>query len=52
MSNVRFIADLHLDHENMAIKRGFASASEQDAHIIKMWNSVVNKKDLTYTSRS
>lgn len=48
MSTVRFIADLHLGHENMAIKRGFVNAEEHDEYIIKMWNSVVYKRDLTY----
>jgi calcineurin-like phosphoesterase family protein len=48
MSTVRFIADLHLGHENMAKKRGFATAEEHDEYIIKMWNSVVHKRDLTY----
>jgi len=44
MSVVRFIADLHLGHENMAKKRGFSSAEEHDEHVIKMWNSVVHKR--------
>lgn len=48
MGNVRFISDLHLGHENMAKKRGFSSADEMNEHIIKMWNKVVNKKDVTY----
>lgn len=48
MSTVRFIADLHLGHENMAIKRGFANAEQHDEHVINMWNSVVHKRDLTY----
>lgn len=48
MSNVRFIADLHLSHQNMAIKRGFRNFNEHDEYIIKQWNSVVNKKDITY----
>ena len=48
MSIVRFIADLHFGHENMAVKRGFANAEEHDEHIIRMWNSVVHKRDLTY----
>ena len=43
MSIVRFIADPHFGHENMAKKRGFSCAAEHDEHIIKMWNSVVNK---------
>lgn len=48
MSQVRFIADLHLGHANMAVKRGFASVEEHDAHIIAQWNSVVAKRDVTY----
>ena len=30
MSIVRFIADLHFGHENMAVKRGFANDEGQD----------------------
>lgn len=48
MAVVRFIADLHLGHENMARHRGFASAVEQDEYIVKQWNSVVTKRDITY----
>ena len=48
MSQVRFIADLHLGHVNMAVKRGFASVEEHDAYIIAQWNSVVAKRDVTY----
>jgi len=48
MSNVRFIADLHLGHKNMAIKRGFHDEFYHDQHIIDKWNSVVNKRDTTY----
>ena len=48
MSIVRFISDLHFGHEWMAKHRGFLNAEEQDEHIIKMWNKVVNKKDLVY----
>lgn len=48
MGNVRFISDTHFGHKNMAIKRGFSSAEEMNEHIIKRWNSVVNKKDVTY----
>jgi calcineurin-like phosphoesterase family protein len=32
----------------MAVKRGFASVEEHDAHIIAQWNSVVAKRDVTY----
>lgn len=48
MSNVRFIADLHFGHTNMAIKRGFTTVEEHDEHIIKQWNSVLHKRDTTY----
>ena len=48
MSVVRYISDLHLNHINMSIRRGFNSVEEHDLHIIKMWNSVVSKKDVTY----
>jgi calcineurin-like phosphoesterase family protein len=48
MGNVRFIADLHLGHRNMAIKRGFSDEFEQTERIVEAWNSVVNKKDVTY----
>lgn len=48
MSIVRFIADLHLGHTNMATRRGFATVEEHDEHIIAQWNSVVDKRDVTY----
>jgi calcineurin-like phosphoesterase family protein len=48
MSIVRFIADLHLSHQNMDIRRGFSTIEEHDEHIIAKWNSVVNKRDVTY----
>ena len=48
MSTVRFIADLHLGHVNMAKTRGFSSIEEHDEHIIQKWNSIVDKRDLTY----
>jgi calcineurin-like phosphoesterase family protein len=48
MSTVRFIADLHLSHTNMALKRGFSTVEEHDEYIISQWNSVVNKRDITY----
>jgi calcineurin-like phosphoesterase family protein len=48
MSIVRFIADLHFGHGNMAIKRGFTTVEEHDEYIITKWNSVVNKRDITY----
>jgi len=48
MSIVRFIADLHLGHINMATRRGFDSVQAHDEHIIAQWNSVVHKHDITY----
>ena len=48
MSKVRFIADLHFGHNNMAVKRGFKSAKEHDNHIVDCWNNVVKKRDITY----
>lgn len=48
MCKVRFIADLHLGHTNMAKHRGFESEFSHDEYIVDQWNSVVSKKDLTY----
>ena len=48
MSIVRFIADLHLGHTNMALHRGFTSVEEHDEYIITQWNNIVNKRDVTY----
>lgn len=46
---VRFISDLHFNHESMARKRGFLDASQMNELIIRQWNSIVtNKKDITY----
>ena len=43
-----FIADLHLGHKNMAIKRGFKDTFEHDEYLIKRWNKVVSKKDKVF----
>jgi len=48
MSLVRYYSDPHFGHRNMAIKRGFKDEYEMGEHIVKEWNSVVNKKDVTY----
>jgi calcineurin-like phosphoesterase family protein len=48
MSKVRFIADLHLGHTNMAIHRGFATVEEHDEYIISQWNKKVSKRDITW----
>jgi calcineurin-like phosphoesterase family protein len=43
-----FISDLHLGHENMAIRRGFSCADEMNETIIQRWNNVVNKHDKVF----
>lgn len=48
MSRVFYIADLHLGHENMAIKRGFKNSEEHDNYIIERWNSVIHKRDTVW----
>jgi calcineurin-like phosphoesterase family protein len=48
MSVVRFIADLHLSHANMATHCGFSTVEEHDEYIIEKYNSVVSKRDITY----
>jgi calcineurin-like phosphoesterase family protein len=48
MSIVRFIADLHLGHINMALHRGFSSVEEHDEYVIEKYNGVVHKRDVTY----
>lgn len=45
MGIVYFIADLHLGHTNMALKRGFRNVEDHDNHIITQWNKVVTNKD-------
>ena len=48
MSNVRMIGCLHLGHEWMAKHRGFNDSFHHDDYLIKEWNKVVHKKDLTF----
>jgi calcineurin-like phosphoesterase family protein len=48
MSTVRFIGCLHLGHDKLAQWRGFVDANQQDEYLIRQWNKVVTKKDLTY----
>jgi len=48
MSQVRFIGCLHLGHRNLAHWRGFQDEFYHDDYLIQQWNSVVNKRDLTY----
>lgn len=42
------MSDPHFGHLNMALKRGFKTVEDHDEHIVKMWNSVVKKKDTVY----
>ena len=48
MSKIFVISDLHFGHKNMALYRGFDSVEKHDDHIVKMWNSVVGKKDTVW----
>lgn len=48
MSTVRFIGCLHLKHEWMAKHRGFEDSVDHDTHLIKSWNDLITKRDLTY----
>ena len=49
LSNVRFIADLHVGHHNMVTGMlGFRDVYHHQEHLIEQWNSVVHKKDMTY----
>ena len=48
MSKIYCIADLHLGHNNMAIKRGFKTIEEHDSHIISNWNKTCTKRDVIW----
>ena len=48
MSNVRMIGCLHLGHKSIAEHRGFDSIEAHDEYLIKNWNSIVKKRDITY----
>ena len=48
MGQVRFIADTHFGHKNMATHRGFQDEFYHDEFIVDQWNSVVNKRDTTF----
>lgn len=43
-----FISDLHLGHQNMAVKRGFKDPYEMYCVIAENWNKVVSKRDKVY----
>ena len=48
MCQVRFIGCLHLGHKWMSQHRGFQDEFYHTEKIVDTWNSIVNKKDLTY----
>lgn len=48
MSCIHLYSDPHFNHNSMAIKRGFSSSKEMDEHIIKSWNKVISKRDVTW----
>lgn len=48
MSDVRMMGCLHLGHKSIAEHRGFNSIEAHDEYLIKNWNSIVKKRDITY----
>ena len=48
MSVVRYISDPHFGHRNMAIRRGFSDEYQMNEYMVKQWNYVVTKKDVTW----
>lgn len=48
MGRILFISDTHFGHTNMALKRGFTSSDDMDAHIVYKWNAKVLKRDTVY----
>lgn len=46
--SVKFIGCLHLQHQSIARMRGFDHFNDHDEHLIKSWNSVVDKRDKVY----
>ena len=48
ISTVRFIGCLHFGHRAIASHRGFQDEYYHDTNLIEEWNTVVNKKDVTY----
>ena len=46
--SVYHIADLHLGHEKMAIKRGFTDSYSHDNFLIDQWNKVVHKNSKVF----
>ena len=50
MSIVRYIADMHFDHESIIAydNRPFSSVTEMNEELISRWNRVVKEGDLTW----
>lgn len=48
MSNVFYVADLHLAHTNCAKWRGFNNEEVHDDWIVTIWNNRVSNRDTVY----
>lgn len=48
MSKLFVISDPHIGHHNIAVKRGFNNAEEQDAYLKKQWNARITKRDVVW----
>lgn len=48
MANKYYIGDLHLGHENMAVKRGFENALSMFKYMKSKWNKKIRKNDIVY----
>lgn len=49
MSNIWFISDCHLGHRNIhRMRPEFASAADNDEHIVRHWTELVTKRDTVY----
>jgi len=48
MSNTLFTSDLHINHDNLIMLRGFSCVDEYHNLLVKNWNNKVGKSDLVY----
>lgn len=49
MSNIWFLSDAHLGHRNIhRMRPEFASAADNDEHIVRHWTELVTKRDTVY----
>lgn len=48
MIHTFFTSDLHIGHNNEAIRRGFKDANEHDNALVERWNSMVAQKDIVW----